>query len=145
MRAGRAGRALAAVAGGALVVVGGVLVVRGAPGALGGLALWLAAAVVLHDGVLAPATRLGGALLSRLVGPRGAARAAAVSAVVVAGVLTLVSVPNLAVRALGARNPSIHSTDYGVVLAAAWAAAALVVLGAAVSRRRGRARRGATR
>lgn len=137
-----AARLLAVAAGLALVGVG-VLAARGLPGGpLLGALLWLLAAVVLHDAVVAPVLVVAGAVLGRLCARSARAVGVATAALSVAAVTTLVAVPGLVVRAEGPRNPSVHPTDYATVLAVVWGAAvAVVLLAGAVARvtRRGSA------
>jgi hypothetical protein len=85
-------------------------------------AVWLAAGVILHDGVLAIATLVIGALVLRLM-PR-AARAPAVVGFVVLGSVTLLAVPVLG--RFGARpdNATLLDRDYVV----GWVALAAVIL-----------------
>ncbi|WP_180357798.1 hypothetical protein [Streptomyces sp. NP160] len=143
---GRGARLAAGVLGVLLVLVG---VVAGRVldrGPLVGALLWLLAAVVLHDVLLAPAVAVVGRGLLRLVGGSRQAHRVAVAAAAVAGTTALVAVPGLVARAQGPRNPSVHPTDYAQVLAVVWAVAAAVVLVAAaagrVSRRRAPSARG---
>lgn len=124
---------LLGVAGGALVA--GVPVPQ-----WGGILLWLAGAVVLHDAVFAPLVLLGSRLLRR-VGARVSWLQVAVVqvALVVGAALTLIAIPGIRSQQLGARNPSVLVFPYGLHLALAWAAlgvvAAIVVLGIALRRR----------
>jgi hypothetical protein len=85
-------------------------------------AVWLAAGVILHDGVLAIATLVVAALVLPLL-PR-AARAPAVVGFVVLGSVTLLAVPVLG--RFGARpdNATLLDRDYVV----GWVALAVVVL-----------------
>ena len=108
------------------------------------LALWLAAAVVLHDGVLDPLL-----VLLRTASHRGLRRLpdAAVSVVkaglVLAGLLVLVVVPEIYAKHLGPLNPTILPGDYAprlgaslVVIAVFTALAAVLVVLRARSTRR---------
>ena len=91
----------------------------------------LIAPVVVAFGVIGRGT-------ARRIGPVAAAVARA--ALVAAACCSLVLIPGLVVRAVGARNPTIHVVDYPLVLAGLWIAA-VAVAGAAVlvGRRRGTA------
>jgi hypothetical protein len=140
-------RALTGALGVALALVG-VLAARGsAGGPLLGALLWLLAAVVLHDAVVAPALVASGRVLEVLCAGSAAAFRVSVAALSVVAVMTLVVVPGLAVRAEGPRNPTVHPNDYAAVLAVAWTAAAVVVLLACaagrLTRRRSAGGRGA--
>jgi hypothetical protein len=65
------GRVALGAAGVALIGFGAFRLLTEIPEpALVGLAIWLAVAVVLHDGVLAPVVALVGAAVNRLVPPR---------------------------------------------------------------------------
>lgn len=68
--------------------------------------LWLAGAVVLHDGLIAPLV-----LLIGMVTVRGAARGAVRGALLVAGVLTAIALPPL-LRPGPRGNPSVLPLDY---------------------------------
>ncbi|MBF4590973.1 hypothetical protein [Curtobacterium sp. VKM Ac-1395] len=90
-----------------------VLVTTVKPNRIGGLAVWLIAAVVLHDAILSPFVVLVG------LGLRRAGRALRVwvlvvvqTAVVLGSVLALVVVPEIAAKAHGAKNPTVVPFDY---------------------------------
>jgi hypothetical protein len=85
-------------------------------------AVWLAVGVILHDGVLAIATLLVGALVLPLL-PR-AARAPAVVGVVVLGSATLLAVPVLGRFGARSDNATLLDRDYVV----GWVALAVVIL-----------------
>ena len=100
---------------------------------------WVFAAIVVHDGLIAPVVVAFGVIgrgTARRIGP--IAPAVARAALVAAACCSLVLIPGLVVRAVGARNPTIHVVDYPLVLAGLWIAA-VAVAGAAVlvGRRRG--------
>lgn len=84
--------------------LGAVLVVR--TGTVWEVVLWLAGAIVLHDGLIAPLV-LGLGLLLAAVPARGTVRAG----VIVAGSLTLVALP-LMLRPGTAPNPTALPLDY---------------------------------
>ncbi|HET6352958.1 hypothetical protein OG905_07070 [Streptomyces sp. NBC_00322] len=111
----------------ALMTVGAVLLLTG--GQLKDVALWLAGAIVLHDGIVAPLV-LGVGLLLAAVPARGTVR----GALIVAGCLTVVALPVL-LRPGTPKNPTVLPLDYvrnwllalaavavltGVLLAARW-------------------------
>jgi hypothetical protein len=88
------------------------------------LVLWLAAGVVLHDGVLALVVLVVGTVTVRLL-PR-AAKAPAVVGLVVLGSVTLLAVPVLGRFGARSDNPTLLDRDY----TAGWLVfAALVVTG----------------
>jgi hypothetical protein len=110
------------------------------PVELVGLLAWLAAAVVLHDGVVVPVSTLSGAGLTR-VGARLRPASSAVlrGALMVGAVVTLLVALLLKAQSV-ARNVSVLEGDYAAYLVWFWAvlvpvtAATIVVL----ERRQGR-------
>ncbi|WP_285726451.1 hypothetical protein [Psychromicrobium xiongbiense] len=99
------------------------------PGELAGLLGWLAAALVLHDGVLVPLSHLLGGGLRRLATGLQPVSAMIIRTVLLIGAtVTLVVLPLLRAQQL-ARDVSVLQGDYGVELLWFWAA--LLVLGAA--------------
>jgi hypothetical protein len=100
-----------------------------------GAATWLAVGVVLHDGVLAGATLLLGAVALRLL-PR-AARAPAVVAFVVLGSVTVLAVPVLGRFGERSDNATLLDRDYtaGWLVLALFTVAAVVVASVLRSRR----------
>ncbi len=123
-----------------LVVAAWLLGAEVRPRQYPGILLWLAAAVVLHDGVFAPIVLIGTRLLRR-VGARVSWGAIAVVqvALVVGGAITAIAIPGIRARQLGARNPSVLVFDYAAHLAVAWGViavlAAVVVLAISLRRR----------
>ncbi|WP_030293580.1 hypothetical protein [Streptomyces katrae] len=99
-------RCLVAALGLALMGLGGALLIQ--QPSPWRIALWLAAAVVVHDGLIAPlvvaVAVLTGAFGLRL---RGVPRAA----LIVAGSLTAIALPPL-LRPGGAANPTVVPLDY---------------------------------
>ena len=125
-----------------------VLIVVGAAAALFGVALllvtqrfdqllslaaWLAAAIVVQDGVIAPATTLTTRGLDRVGQQRLPARSLAVIRMAwgVGACLTLLAVPLVIAQARDPRNASVLAGDYGRDLLLVWAAVAAVTLLAA--------------
>ncbi|TFC48275.1 hypothetical protein E3T26_07040 [Cryobacterium sp. TMT1-21] len=94
---------------------------------LPGVALWIGAAIVLHDAVLAPVVFFLGLLLRR-AGHRatGTILVLVQGAIVVGSIMTLIVVPAIVAQGLSPNNPSILPLDYGRNLALFWAALALV-------------------
>ena len=94
---------------------------------LPGVALWIGAAIVLHDAVLAPLVFFCGLLLRR-AGRRvtGTIVLVVQAAIVVGSIMTLIVVPAIVARSLTSNNPSILPLDYGRNLALFWVAVALV-------------------
>ncbi|TFC86091.1 hypothetical protein E3T28_07245 [Cryobacterium sinapicolor] len=94
---------------------------------LPGVALWIGAAIVLHDAVLAPLVFFSGILLRR-AGRRVAGTIVLVvqGAIVVGSIMTLIVVPAIVAKSLSSNNPSILPLDYGRNLALFWVVVALV-------------------
>ncbi|GAA2176633.1 hypothetical protein GCM10009846_31220 [Agrococcus versicolor] len=142
----RAARIVLVVLGAAAAIFGIVLVLATQRfDQLLSLAAWLAAAIVVHDGIVAPATTLTTRGLDR-VGGRLTARARTVIRMAwgVGACLTLLAVPLVVAQARGARNDSVLAGDYARDLALLWGAIAVVtVLAAAISL--GRSRRTSAR
>lgn len=87
------------------------------PEQLVSLALWLAGAIVVHDGILAPATNLLSALLERVGSPLvPTSRAVIRVGFVVAAVLTLVAAPAVVAALQGSANPTVLPASYAVRL-----------------------------
>ena len=126
MRAARlvlVGLGLALVAGGAYQALTSI-----AAGRLLGLALWLAGAIIVHDGILAPATAGLSAALDR-TGRRLVPASLAVvrGGFAVGAMITLLVLPELRAAALGSTNPTILTGAYGLRLVGVWVAVLLVV------------------
>ena len=89
------------------------------PGSLVALAIWLAAALVLHDAVLAPAVVSTGWVLRRVVPDRG--RRFLQAGLIVAGMLTVIAVPMIVLRgsqpAVKALLLESYATNLAVLLA----------------------------
>ena len=119
MRATRVALVAVGVAG--LVVGAALLVTTVRPSGLVGVGVWLLAALVLHDGILAPATFVANRVL-RGAGARVPPVVLAVLqiAVVVGVVLTLMVLPEIRAKQLGPRNPSVLPFDYGLRLGLLW-------------------------
>lgn len=118
---------LAGLAWGAYVLVDSVK-----PARIPGLALWMGAAIVLHDGVISPLVFFCGILLRR-AGHRisGTVILVVQGAIVVGSVMSLIVVPLLIAQSRGTGNPTVLPLDYGVNFAVFWGV--LAVVAAAVS------------
>jgi hypothetical protein len=139
----RTARIVLAVVGVVVIAFGAwVLITSVRPNRIGGLAVWLIAAVVLHDAVLSPFVLAVGA------GLRRAGRALRVwvlvvvqAAVVLGSVLALVVVAEIVAKSEGTKNPTVLPFDYtarllvveGVLIAVVVVA---LVVGAVTARRR---------
>lgn len=108
---------------GVLVTVFGVYVVLRdvAPASYLGLAIWLAAAVVLHDAVLVPSLTVLRAA-ARRAGRRAPAAAVglAEAGFLVGGAVTLLAVPEIWAKHLGTLNPTVLPGSYGQALLVTW-------------------------
>jgi hypothetical protein len=125
----RAARVALAATGVILTGVGiYFLVTTEPPKAVLGVVVWLAAAVVIHDGVIAPGTTAANALLSR-VGRRLPHSALLVirTGFGLGVVLTLVVVPELIAQARPHANPTILVGDYLGRLIVVWGVIVLAV------------------
>ncbi|MDY7526704.1 MULTISPECIES: hypothetical protein [unclassified Cryobacterium] len=102
------------------------------PARIPGIAIWMGAAIVLHDGVISPLVFFCGILLRR-AGHRisGTVILVVQGAIVVGSVMSLIVVPLLIAQSRGTGNPTVLPLDYGVNFAVFWAAVAVVT--AAVS------------
>ena len=106
-----------------------LLITALSPSLLLALAVWLAAVVIVHDAILAPAMS---ALRARWWRDAGG-RAPVVTAVgqigfVMGAVLSLFVLPEIWVQGRGSANPTILVGDYALRLAIVWVSIALVVL-----------------
>jgi hypothetical protein len=113
--------ALVGVGVGGLVVGAALLVTTVRPSGIAGLGVWLLAALLLHDGILAPAAFAGNRLL-RGAGARipPAVLAVLQGAVVIGVVLTLIVLPEIRAKQLGPRNPTVLPFDYALRLGLLW-------------------------
>jgi hypothetical protein len=115
-----------------LALGGYVLVDTVALRRLPGLALWIGAAIVLHDAVLAPIVFALG-VLTRRAGHRvaGSVIMTVQATIVLGSLITLIVLPMLAAQRLGAKNPTVLPLDYAANLGLFWLILALA--GAGVS------------
>ena len=129
MRAARVALIAAGVLGlalGAYVLVDTVALRR-----LPGVALWIGAAIVLHDAVISPLV-FGLGVLTRRAGHRvaGGIIVTAQAAIVLGSLMTLIVLPAIVAQGLGPKNPSILPLDYALNLGLFWlglAAASVLV------------------
>lgn len=134
----RAWRIVLIAAGIALLGVGGFALLTGvAPSHYPGVAIWLAGAIVLHDGVGAMAVFAATVLVRRAGGVIPFAVLAIVqgTAVLVVIVALLVT-PEIVKQAIGSANPTILPLDYArnlVVFTAGVGVVAVVAIVAAVA------------
>lgn len=125
-----AARIALGVAGAALMAYGAFLLVTtlSVP-QLFALTVWLAAVILVHDAILAPALSYAHARWWRGADrrPRSITAVAQVG-FVVGGVLTLFVVPELWAQGRGNPNPTILVGDYALRLLVVWLAIGLIVL-----------------
>ena len=111
-----------------LVGAGGfVLLTEVPPDRYLGIVVWVGAAIVVHDAVIAPiavAIGLGAARARRRVGRRGIA--VAQGALLVGAILTAIALPAIIASTRGNPNPTILVGSYAWSLALAWAVLATV-------------------
>jgi len=124
MRAARAALIAVGVLGlalGAYVLVDTVALRR-----LPGVALWIGAAIVLHDAVISPLV-FGLGVLTRRAGHRvaGGIIVTAQAAIVLGSLMTLIVLPAIVAQDLGPKNPSILPLDYALNLVLFWLALAV--------------------
>jgi hypothetical protein len=109
------------------------------PASLLALAVWLAAALVLHDAVLAPVVVGTGWTLRRVVPDRG--RRFLQAGLIVAGLITVVAAPMIALRGSQPAVKALLLQDYAANLAILLAlVAGILVLAYAVQVRQDRSR-----
>ncbi|GAA1467586.1 hypothetical protein [Microbacterium thalassium] len=128
-------RIVIGASGVALILAGIVMaIVAIPPERYASVVVWALAAIVIHDGLVAPLV-VAVALIGRRTAQRIGTTAAAVarSALVAAACCTLIAVPGIVVRALGPRNETIHTVDYVVVLSACWVVAIGIAVGAVIA------------
>jgi len=133
---------------GLLGVAGIAIGILGLPSQLGptellGLLTWLAVAVLLHDGVLAPLSQLVGAGLRRLNFGLGPVSAAVIRvALFIGAILTLLVLPLLKAQQV-AKQESVLQGDYLIALLLFWLGLAIAAAGVVmITERRARARGG---
>jgi hypothetical protein len=106
-------RLVLVAAGVALLGFGGIVFLLDVnPATYPGVAVWLAGAIVLHDGVAALAVFGATVLVRRAHGIPFVVRAIVQGAAVVALVVTVLVVPEFLAIAMGPANPSVLPLDY---------------------------------
>ncbi|MDJ0377194.1 hypothetical protein [Cryobacterium sp. PH31-L1] len=98
-----------------------------------GVALWIAAAIVLHDAILAPIVFAFGIALRR-VGRRATGTIIAIveGGIVVGSVVSLVAVPLIVAKNFAPANPTVLPLNYGLNLGIFWLVLAVVTVGLSV-------------
>jgi hypothetical protein len=97
-----------------------------------GLAIWIVAAIILHDAILSPIL-FGAGLLLRRAGRKvpGTAIAVVQGTLVVGSMMSLIVVPILVAQNFTPDNPTILPLNYGLNLGIFWLV--LLVVGSALS------------
>jgi hypothetical protein len=97
-----------------------------------GLAIWLAAAIVIHDGIIAPGVFAVDFAMRKAVGRRVPTGVIAIlqSGIVVGSVITLIVIPEILAQRFARIIPTLLDPDYGMRLGAMWAVIAVVTAGA---------------
>lgn len=121
----------------ALLAVGGIVLLQEVnPKRYLGILTWFLGALIIHDAIIAPAV-----FLVTLVGRRMQRRvppgilAIVYGALVVAGIVTMLVVPEILKKRIGTASSSILPQDYGLHLAVFWVAIiALTVIAALIYR-----------
>lgn len=135
------------VVGLALLVVGGLVLLEDvAPKRYGGILLWFAGAIVIHDGIIAGLV-IAVNLTLRKAGRRVPLGVLAIvqGAIVVGGIVALIVFPQIVKQGIGTLNPTILPLDYAVNLVLFYAVLVAVTAGTIVVylRTTARQRRGA--
>ena len=127
-----AARRVLIAAGAALVAIGGFFAVTSlTPARLVWLGVWLAGAVIVHDGVLVPLLALARAGLRRMGTTWPPLAVAAIEVgFAVAGTVTLFVLPELWAQHRGSPNPTILQGDYAgrLLLVLTFVAVAVLVV-----------------
>ncbi len=94
---------------------------------LPGVALWIGAAIIVHDAVIVAAVFFAGVLLRRAARMLPGTIAVVVQGTMVLGaIVTLIVVPAMIAQGLGPKNPTVLPLDYGLNLAVFWAVIVVV-------------------
>jgi hypothetical protein len=105
----------------ALLVVGGVVLLNDvAPKNYGGILLWFAGAIILHDGIASFAI-VGVGIAMRRLGHRFRVPLGAIiivqGAIVLGALMALIVFPEIVKKSIGRANPTLLPLDYGLNLA----------------------------
>jgi hypothetical protein len=119
-----------------------IMVQKERPDQIVGVIVWIAAAIIVHDGILSPLLLLADVWMRR-AGRRipYAVLAIIQGGVVVGAIMSMLVLPEIYKKSLGTKNPTILPLDYGLNLALFWVAvAALTAAACALYLRRARRR-----
>ncbi len=124
------------IAGGiALLGVGGLtLLMDVEPAAYIGILLWFAAAIIIHDGIIAPAV-FGVSVVMRRAGRRlpGAVLAILQAGIVVVSIVTALVVPAILKKDIGSANPTILPLDYVANLGVVYVVVGVLTVAAVIA------------
>jgi len=97
-----------------------------------GLAVWLAAAIVIHDGIIAPGVFAIDVAMRKAIGRRIPTGVIAIlqSGIVVGSVITLIVIPEILAQRFARIIPTLLDPDYGMRLGVMWAVIAVVTASA---------------
>ncbi len=97
-----------------------------------GLASWLVAAIIIHDGIIAPGVFAVGFVMRRTAGRRIPSGVLAIvqSGIVVGSVFTLIVVPEILAQRFAHVTTSLLNADYGLRLGIMWLVIAVVTTAA---------------
>jgi len=127
IRLGLIGLGVALLAWGAYVMLDTVRMTR-----LPGVALWIIAAIILHDAILAPIVFLIGVLLRRGGQRLGGTVVVVIQGFIVVGsIVSLVVVPVIVAINYKSANPTILPLNYGLNLGVFWLVLAVMTAGLA--------------
>lgn len=126
---------LVLLGGGVLLLAWGAFVMFDSvrPNRIPGVVLWIGAAIVLHDGVLAPIVFALGIALRR-AGRRvtGTVIAIVQGGIVVGSIVSLIAVPVIIAKGLAPANTTVLPLNYGLNLGIFWLALAALTVGLSV-------------
>jgi hypothetical protein len=99
-----------------------------------GLVVWLACALIIHDGIIAPVV-FGVSVVMRKVGKRIPVAVLCIvqAAIVVGSVFSIIVIPEIYAQHLGPANLTVLPFDYAVRLALLWATLAILTGGVVVA------------
>lgn len=117
------------VGGGVLMLAWGAVVMFDSvrPTRIPGVALWIAAAIVLHDGIVAPIVFALGIALRR-AGRRltGTVIAIVQGGIIVGSIVSLIAVPTIVAKNFAPANPTVLPLNYALNLGLFWLVLAAV-------------------
>jgi hypothetical protein len=108
-----------------------ILVQKERPDQIVGVVIWIVAAIIVHDGILSPLLLLLDVWMRR-AGRRIPFGVLAIiqGGIVVGAIMSMLVLPEIYAKSLGAKNPTVLPLDYGLNLALFWVAVALLTAAA---------------